>query len=247
MRENEEKEKKEVLIVRSQEDKKNPNKRNILFGISFPGRIILTLYSFHGLFFIYNIIIQYVILIPGLLFEINNTFLLAFLSFIYVCFAQSTTNILVIPTYIFLTFPFIRYPNPFDHIISFIYIFQEIKYDQNEIDLKASTKVINTIINIIIIIIEIFYIIGLLLGYGSVTIKVQDITKVIILFIMYLYFLIIILCYCLLSVYLIVNIIFKNCSKLCKENFGKNMINQINEYFKEKPGIPDINMIRLHL
>jgi len=243
MRENEEKEKKEVLIVRSQEDKKNPNKRNILFGISYPGRIILTLYSFHGLFFIYNIIIQYVILIPGLLFEINNTFLLAFLSFIYVCFALSTTNILVIPTYIFLTFPFIRYPNPFDHIISFIYIFQEIKYDQNEIDLKASTKVINTIINIIIIIIEIFYIIGLLLGYGSVTIKVKDITKVIILFIMYLYFLIIILCYCLLSVYLIVNIIFKNCSKLCKENFGKNMINQINEYFKEKPGIPDINMI----
>ena len=37
----------------------------IWFALTFIGRILMTLYSFHGLFFIYNFIIQFIILIPG--------------------------------------------------------------------------------------------------------------------------------------------------------------------------------------
>ena len=36
----------------------------IWFGLTFLGRLVMTLYSLHGLFFIYNFIIQFIILIP---------------------------------------------------------------------------------------------------------------------------------------------------------------------------------------
>ena len=61
-----------------QDNNKNESKCNIdlggdiMFGITFLGRIILTLYSFHGLFFILNFIIQYIILVPGYLYEIKS-------------------------------------------------------------------------------------------------------------------------------------------------------------------------------
>ena len=47
----------------------------IFFAITFIGRLVMTLYSFHGLFFIYNFIIQYIILVPGILYEVNSKFL----------------------------------------------------------------------------------------------------------------------------------------------------------------------------
>ena len=34
------------------------NKYDFLFEISLPGRIIMILHTFHGLFFIYNLVIQ---------------------------------------------------------------------------------------------------------------------------------------------------------------------------------------------
>ena len=83
---------------------------------------------------------------------------------------------------------------------------------------------------------------GLGLGYASITIKVKDWVKVIILFFIYLYYLSLMLCYFTLSLYLFSKIIFKNCKKLCQKKFGKNMIHQINEYFEDKPNIPDINL-----
>ena len=45
---------------------------DIMIGITYLGRIVITLYTFHGLFFIYNIIFQYIILFAGLLFDING-------------------------------------------------------------------------------------------------------------------------------------------------------------------------------
>ena len=55
-------------------------KLDLLFGLSIPGRIIITLYTFHGLFFIYSLVIQYIILIPSLLYtiELNTVFQLIF-------------------------------------------------------------------------------------------------------------------------------------------------------------------------
>ena len=79
---NDKKEKLNKVLNENMFDKNNDNKDtedlkkemlyDLFFGITLPGRIILTLYSFHGLFFIYNIIIQYIILIPGLLYDVDS-------------------------------------------------------------------------------------------------------------------------------------------------------------------------------
>ena len=60
-------ENKEVLVKDSIEEKNKKSKGHIdiymIFGITYIGRIIMTIYSFHGLFFLYNLIIQYIIAI----------------------------------------------------------------------------------------------------------------------------------------------------------------------------------------
>ena len=72
-----------------------------MLGITIVGRIILTLYTFHGLFFVYNIIFQYVILFAGVLYDLNNMFFKIIMALIYILFSLSAGNILVIPTYEF--------------------------------------------------------------------------------------------------------------------------------------------------
>ena len=89
-------------------NKKVNIENEIFFAITFIGRLVMTLYSFHGLFFIYNFIIQYIILVPGILYEINSKFLQFLLGFIYIIFAICISNVLVIPTYEFLLFPYLK-------------------------------------------------------------------------------------------------------------------------------------------
>ena len=103
------KEKEEII------NKKIDFRNEVIFAITFLGRIIMTLYSFHGLFFIYNFIIQYIILVPGILYEINIGFFQVLFGLIYVIFAISTSNVLVIPTYEFFLFPFLTFKNPLYH------------------------------------------------------------------------------------------------------------------------------------
>ena len=59
---------------------------DIMVGLTYLGRIILTLHSFHGLFFVYNIIFQYVILFAAVLYDIKNMFLRIIMTFIYFIF-----------------------------------------------------------------------------------------------------------------------------------------------------------------
>ena len=72
---------------------------NISFGLSFFARIIMTFYSLHGLFFCYNLVLEYFLLIPGFLFSIDNGFGKVLLSIIYICYSLCLSNILVIPTF----------------------------------------------------------------------------------------------------------------------------------------------------
>ena len=83
--------------------------RNFQYGLTFFGRLLMTIYSIHGLFFIYSIIIQYILYFPGFLFQIDSGLLKFIFSIIYIVFSISCSNILVIPTYEFFTFPFIKY------------------------------------------------------------------------------------------------------------------------------------------
>ena len=237
------KENSEVLVKNSIEDNKQNKKGHVdiymIFGITYVGRLIMTIYSFHGLFFIYNIIIQYIILIPGLLYEIEYSGGRFILSCIYIIFAISSANILVIPTYEFMTFPFLNYKNPLSHIQSFFYIFNEKPCDSGKLIKEKS--IFSKSFSIFLFFIQIIYVIGLLLGYASLNIKIKDYAKFVILIIIYFYYLTIFLCYFALSLYFTFKLIITKVPKETK--FDKIILEKINTYFADKPPIPDINLM----
>ena len=284
MKENDKKtEVREVLIKQKEKEKeKKPTKidkineyfdknKNFFFGLTFFGRLIMTLYSFHGLFFIYNIIIEYILLIPGLLFEIDSTKGKIAFSIVYIFFSLSCSNLLIIPTYEFLTFPYLHYKNPLSHLLSFIYIFKEKEFNFDNIVKDYPT--LTALMYLFFIIIEFMYFIGFILSLFTNIIIFKDIIKLIILIFIYSYYLIICFCYFVLSLYLFKKILFpifiktialsciscicclftsqaENNSSfievLCllfTKNFNLMYIEQINNNFKEKPKLPDINLI----
>ena len=100
------------------------------YGFSLFGRIIYTLYSLHGLFFIYNLVIQYIIVFPSLVYtDFVPKWARVPFFLIYILFAINSSNILVIPTFEFFSFPFLYYKQPFAHIISFVTTFKQQKYN----------------------------------------------------------------------------------------------------------------------
>ena len=75
------------------------NKCDFLFEISLPGRIIMILYTFHGLFFIYNLFIQYIILFLVFCIQLRYDLFLNIFFQLYIIFKKSSSNILLIPTF----------------------------------------------------------------------------------------------------------------------------------------------------
>ena len=203
---------------------------DMMYAITFLGRLILTLYSFHGLFFIYNFIIQYIILVPGILYEIQSKFFQVVWGLCYLLFAICTSNILVIPTFEFFSFPFLTNKNPFAHLQSFYYIFEDQNFDTEKI-----VRQNNNYLNSFLIIVEILYSLGYILGLSSISVKVKDFVKIIILFLIYLYYLIIFLNYIIISFYFIFAII-------CF-NEGKQSFFDIQNFFEKRKAIPEINLL----
>jgi len=236
-------ENKEVLVKTSIKEKSKKAKGHIdiymIFGITYIGRLIMTIYSFHGLFFLYNIIIQYIILIPGLLYDIESSVGKIFLSIIYIIFAISSANLLVIPTHEFLTFPFLAYKNPLCHLQSFYYIFKEKPCNTKK--LVKEKSIFSKSFSIFLFFMQIFYVIGLLLGYASLNIKIKDYIKFVVLIIIYFYYLTIFLCYFVLSLYFSYKLILTPLRG--KIVFSKIILDKINIYFEDKPPIPDINLM----
>ena len=220
----------------------------VMFAITFIARIIMTLYSFHGLFFIYNFIIQYIILVPGILYEIDNLFSQIFLGCIYIIFAMCTSNVLVIPTYEFLLFPYLNFRNPLYHLQSlqrtrYIINDRKDKLIQSEEELENER---NIVVNVILIIIEVFYGIGYILGLASITIKMKDYVKIVILFLIYTYYLVIFLGYIFLSIYLCLQFFIfsyqnnSGCWTIIKKTFDLNAFFGDPDKNKDKPNQRDI-------
>ena len=224
---------------------------DVMIGITYFGRIILTLYTFHGLFFVYNLIFQYVILFAGVLYEIKNMFLKVIMALIYILFSLSAGNILVLPTYEFMTFPFMSYKNPFVHLMSFGYIIQNVKFDTD-----AAINKNSNIVNVFLIIIEIFYLLGFLCVFMSLTTIIKDYCKIAILFFMYTYYLLIILSYCIVLIFLMFKLLYSsykdynNKNTLRKEKIYiklwkifKNSIMDLDLFFDKRQEIPDVNLL----
>ena len=49
-----------------------------------------------------------------------------------------TSNVFVIPTYEFLSFPFLKFKNPFSHLESFRYIFKDEKFNCKSVAKKKT-------------------------------------------------------------------------------------------------------------
>ena len=213
---------------------------DLYFGLTLPGRIIFTIYSFHGLFFIYNIIIQYIILIPSLLFNIDDFVQGVILSVIYIIFAISSANILIIPSFEFLNFPFLSYRNPKCHILSFIYIFQKKKKKKKKIENQNCNAT-----NAALFLIQLLYLMGLLENLFSESVGFKDHIKQFILIVIYINYITIMLCYFVTSLYLIIKIISYKCciNFILFWNFGQTIIRNLNFYFEDKPDIPNVNLL----
>ena len=156
-----------------------------------------------------------------------------FFSLVYALFAVNTSNLLLIPTYEFFSFPFLFYKQPFAHIISFIYTRRGEKYtyeDANEHNIWT------IIIFSFFIIFEISYAIGLIFAYRFANVKIKDIIKLCILIIIYTYYSIIFLSYFVYSFYLFFFIIICQCRKK-KGSFRNILI----DFFKDKE-ISDLNL-----
>ena len=189
------------------------NNQNISFGLSFLGRIIMTFYSLHGLFFCYNLVLEYFLLIPRFLFSINNSFGKFFLSIIYICYSLCLSNILVIPTFEFLTFPYLKYPNSLSHLISFIYIYKEKEFDHKKIIHENQNTTF--VLNIIFYVIETLYVVGYLLSFLTDVIILKDLIKSTILILVYLNYFAVFMNYVFVSFYLIIKILsFKETEKV---------------------------------
>lgn len=215
----------------------------IFYALTFLGRLIMTFYCFYGLFLIYNFLIQFIVLIPGILYEIENFPIQIILSIAYVSFAMISSNILIIPVYDFLLFPFLRYRNVFAHLESLNLVANIL--DNN----KKATKKINLkksyfLIDILLILLEISYITAYILGFSSKTNKVISIVDFIILLLIHMYYFIIFFGYIIVSIYFIIKLVRHN-SKFFRNKmyvFFFDLEANINDFFSEREPLPKINL-----
>ena len=182
------------------------------------GKIIYTIISLIALFFFYNLIIQSVLIFPGLLIDMENNFFYVIFNITYILFVIFSPYILIIPTYEFITFPYLIYPNPNSHLDSFIS--KDISHNENDDKINKTMTLFG-----------IFYLIFLLLGTFIGEFQfLKDIYKCVIIIYNLYYYMSIIWCYFFYSLNFLVEI-FKYCMEERTFNFfnlNTNFANKIN-------------------
>ena len=220
---------------KDEENIKQKSKIDFWYGFSLFGRILFTFYSVHGVFFIYNFVVQFIIMFPSILYSNEMSKVEGFFfSCIYALFAINTSNLLLIPTYDFFSFPFLKYKQPLAHIISFIYTYRGKEYNYENIKDKnsACTKAIIWIY----IFIEVLYFVGLVCVYFFGYVHFKDWIKMGILILIYIYYSIIFISYFVYSFYLFFFVI---CPRYCEKK-GR-FRNILIEYFQKRE-IPNLNL-----
>ena len=189
--ENDNKEKKINKVIENNiNNEENEKEDNTMFNITFLGRLIITYYSIYGVIFIYNFAIQILILIPGKILKIDNKYIVYMHIFLYLFYSIFYSIILVIPTFEFFSFPFIRFKDPLSHLWTFNYLFNDEEFK------PEYTNRSNKIINRCLILIELFYLISFILGIFSNNLNLIDIFNFFLLFIIYIFYLTIFFSYC---------------------------------------------------
>ena len=197
------------------------------------GRIILMKLSLEALFFIYNIIIQSVLIFPGLIIDMQKNFFYYIFNILYICFVIFSQNILIIPSYEFITLPYLSYPNPNYHLNSFKYISIN-KVDEEKLKNENGENV-NIYLTVFGIYYFIFFIISIFIGELS---PFKDILKGFALIYIIYHYMSIIWCYLLYSIYFLI--------KICRYDkyYEKYYIFNLNLYYDENNlNFPEINLI----
>ena len=192
----------------------------ILYNFSFLSRIIFTFLSLEALFFIYNMIIQDILIFPGILFDMKKKIWI-FFYLLYFIFIWLVSKLIIIPTYEFLNFSFLRYYNPFCHLNSFRYLINGIEYKEIKKE-KLSTKYIFRI-NLILVILGVFFITSFVVSFfRKISFIKKDYLEFCFLIMIFIYYISIIFCYFLFSLYYCYKIVqhFITNKKCNLENFN---------------------------
>ena len=172
----------------------------IWYNLSLICRIIFTLLSLEALFFIYNMIVQDILIFPGILYDMENLIWMIFFYILYIIFIWYASKLIIIPTYEFIKFPFLKYYNPFCHLNSFRYLINGIEYEEPEKeDLKNKYILrINQLLGICGVIFSILF--------GSTFVckslgKIKDYVELFFLIFIYIYYISIIFAYLIFFIY----------------------------------------------
>ena len=197
------------------EDNKKDNDDN-MFLKTFLGRLIITYYSFYGLIFIFNFAIQFLTLIPGTISKFDCKFIKYLILNFYIEYSIFYSRTLLIPVFEFFSFPFIRFEDSLSHLWTFNYI-----ANNKEFKPKYSNKK-NEILNLFLMFIEAFYLIGFILGILTSYLMLMDYFNSFILIIIYIYYLSIFFSYFTISVVLWIN------KKILNKTIKKKILPDIN-------------------
>ena len=169
-----------------------------------------------------------------------------------------TSNVIVIPTYEFLCFPFLRYKNPLSHFETFSYIIEDDK--NKEFKYKEITENNNKSLNMFLFSLSIFYLFGFIIGLFSNSSFFKNCVELILLFYVYSHYLKLFFCYIFTSLYILwkfkwygpsklkqhilpnINLLSYSINPIYKENYKEN------EKIKKKDEFYDIrNILRVLL
>jgi hypothetical protein len=154
-----------------------------------------------------------------------------------------SSNILIIPLYDFLLFPFLRYRNVFAHLES-LNLVANILDNNSEAKKQIILKKSYFLMDILLIVLGISYIVAYILGFNSNTNKVISVINFIILLLIHMHYLIIFLGYIIVSIYFIIKLAihnFKYFKNKCYVFFFDLEAN-INDFFSEREPLPKINL-----
>ena len=208
---------------------------NTLFKLSYLGRIIFTILSLESLFFFYNIIIQYLLIFTYLLIDMENIIMSIFFGFFYIVFVILLFNILIIPTYEFITFPYLRYYNPNLHLESFKYI-EKLDKTNRELNDENNDEININLINWGIC----FIILFLLSSFNSNFLIFKDIYNFAIIIYNLYHYMTIIWCYFLYSFIFIIKILQYNIKRK-----SYLLIDSYSYYGNNRFSVPKVNLIRI--
>ena len=213
------------------------NFNNILtLKLSYLGRIIYTVLSLEVLFFFYNFVAESILLFPGPLSDMKNKFFKIIFYFLYIEFTIFSPIFLIIPTYEFISFPYLLYSDPYCHLKSFTYIDSYREYNEKNYN-KINHKINKSFMQWGIY----FSLSFIISNFSDLFGFVKDVIEYFILLFNFYHYMTLIFCYCIFSI----NFSIKYIKKLYydKDSFEKNNL-QINllTYIKKQNDEYDLNI-----